>query len=169
MPGLSDGGPGMTSGSSTSSKWGNLFFLGVTPSVGSRTSRIATVSVCSPKASLKVPRQTETHHYIKQLYLNLHQLQAMISRLNQQLIHNSPLGLYLNLAMAYKTVTTTFRSLLRILSPPSLLPRELRLSSTASKRRSTNPPADSSRKGRSWSLETEIHFDNVANVQIKYF
>lgn len=102
MPGLSEGGPGMTSGSSTSSKWGNLFFFAVIPSVGSRTSRITTVSVCSPKASLKVARQTETHYYIKQIYL--HQLQAMISRLNQQFIHNLPLGLYFNLAMADKTV-----------------------------------------------------------------
>lgn len=42
----------------------------------------------------------------------------------------------------------TLMSLLRLLSP---LPRELRLSSNASKRRSTKPPAESSRKGRNWS------------------
>lgn len=108
MPGLSDGGPGMSSGSSTSSKWGNLFFFAVTPSVGSRTSRITTVSVCSPKASLNVARQTETHHYIPQIYLNWHPLQAMISRLNQQFIRNLPLGLYFNLATAYKTVMSVY-------------------------------------------------------------
>lgn len=51
MPGLSVGGPGMTSGSSTSSKWGTLFFFAVTPSPGPRASRIETVSVSSPKAS----------------------------------------------------------------------------------------------------------------------
>lgn len=62
----------------------------------------------------------------------------------------------------------TFRSLLRILSPPSLLLRELRLSSTASKRRSTNPPAESSRKGRSWSLKTEM-LRLVVSVKIKTF
>lgn len=32
----------------------------------------------------------------------------MISRQNQQLLHNSPLGLYLNLAMAYRTVMTVY-------------------------------------------------------------
>ena len=115
-------------------------------SLGTRVSFI-------PKHILKQSKQKQRSNLIiweKKDMLPLSQLWSF-----RNLCVNMKPSFHLIVEIKYKSVLwclCTFRSLLRCFSPDPLLPRALRLSSSASKRRSTKPPAESSRKGRSWSV-----------------
>lgn len=141
MPGLSVGGPGRTSGSSTSSNRGTRFLF----AADSPASRSFCTSTSSPNTSCgKTSWLHWFRRYISQPILK-HPLTLHKVAKKQQKKHTTQDCVYT------VRVRLTFSSLLRFFSTVPLLPREFLLSSSASKSLSTKLPAESSRNGLSWS------------------